>query len=142
MTKSGPDAAGANRLQRRKERTRAALIGAAQRLIAEGRVNVPVLEITQAADVGMGSFYNHFDSKEQLFEAAVADVLDSALLGAVDSPAPGGLTFQELSALLRTLLDGPAVGLQLTVFDPDLDPDGSQASALTDCLVSGLAGRP
>ena len=78
MTKLGPDAAaGANRLQRRKERTRAALIGAAQRLIAEGRVNVPILEITQAADVGMGSFYNHFDSKEQLFEAAVADVLDA-----------------------------------------------------------------
>ena len=45
-------------------------------MIAEGKVNVPVLEITKAADVGMGSFYNHFDSKEQLFEAAVADVLD------------------------------------------------------------------
>ena len=59
----------ANRLERRKQRTRAALINAAQTLIAEGRLNVPVLEITQAADVGMGSFYNHFDSKEQLFDA-------------------------------------------------------------------------
>ncbi len=66
-----------NRLERRKQRTRAALVKAAQRLIAEGKVNVPVLEITKAADVGMGSFYNHFDSKEQLFEAAVADVLDA-----------------------------------------------------------------
>jgi AcrR family transcriptional regulator len=66
-----------NRLERRKQRTRTALVKAAQRLIAEGRVNVPVLEITQAADVGMGSFYNHFDSKEELFEAAVADVLDA-----------------------------------------------------------------
>jgi AcrR family transcriptional regulator len=66
-----------NRLERRKQRTRAALVKAAQRLIAEGRVNVPVLEITQAADVGMGSFYNHFDSKEQLFEAAITDVLDA-----------------------------------------------------------------
>ena len=66
-----------NRLERRKQRTRAALVKAAQVLIAEGRLNVPVLEITQAADVGMGSFYNHFDSKEQLFEAAVADVLDT-----------------------------------------------------------------
>ena len=65
-----------NRLERRKQRTRGALVKAAQTLIAEGRLNVPVLEITQAADVGMGSFYNHFDSKEQLFEAAVADVLD------------------------------------------------------------------
>ncbi|OYN81320.1 TetR/AcrR family transcriptional regulator [Mycolicibacterium sphagni] len=54
-----------------------ALIKAAQSMIAVGKLNVPVLEITQAADVGMGSFYNHFDSKEELFEAAVADVLDS-----------------------------------------------------------------
>src|SRR3984957_16346984 len=77
MMSAMPDIPMPRRLQRRKERTRAALIRAAQRLIAEGRVNVPVLEITKAADVGMGSFYNHFDSKEQLFEAAVADVLDA-----------------------------------------------------------------
>jgi AcrR family transcriptional regulator len=82
-----------NRLGRRKQRTRAALIKAAQRLIAEGKLNVPVLEITQAADVGMGSFYNHFDSKEQLFEAAVADVLDAhgamldRLTASIEDPA-------------------------------------------------------
>lgn len=66
-----------NRLERRKQRTRGALIKAAQGFIAAGKLNVPVLEITQAADVGMGSFYNHFESKEQLFEAAVADALDA-----------------------------------------------------------------
>lgn len=65
-----------NRLDRRKARTRAALIRAAQSLIAEGRTSVPILEITQAADVGMGSFYNHFETKEQLFEAAVEAVID------------------------------------------------------------------
>ena len=65
-----------NRLDRRKARTRAALIRAAQMLIAEGRTNVPILEITQAADVGMGSFYNHFQTKEELFEAAVEAVMD------------------------------------------------------------------
>ena len=65
-----------NRLERRKQRTRAALIAAAQTFIAAGKFNVPVLEITQAADVGMGSFYNHFDTKEQLFDAAITDVLD------------------------------------------------------------------
>jgi arginase len=68
-----------------------------------------------------------------------ADVIDSALLGAVDSPAPGGLTFAELAELLRRLLAGPAVGLQVTVFDPDLDPGGEQARELTDCLVSAFA---
>lgn len=82
-----------NRLERRKQRTRAALIKAAQRLIAAGRLNAPVLEITQAADVGMGSFYNHFDSKEQLFAAAIADVLDThgvlldRLAASVEDPA-------------------------------------------------------
>jgi arginase len=67
-----------------------------------------------------------------------ADVIDSALLPAVDSPWPGGLSFEELSSLLRELAPG-AVGAQVTVFDPDLDDDGSQARALTECLVSGLA---
>lgn len=60
-----------NSLQRRKQRTRAALIKAARDFIAAGNPNVPVLEITRAADVGMGSFYNHFDTKEQLFQAAL-----------------------------------------------------------------------
>ena len=82
-----------NRLDRRKARTRAALIRAAQTLIAQGRTNVPVLEITQAADVAIGSFYNHFDSKEQLFEAAVEDVMDGYgqllddLTADIDDPA-------------------------------------------------------
>ena len=73
-----------SRLRRRKMLTRGALIRAAQSFIAQGVLNVPVLEITQAADVGMGSFYNHFNSKEELFEAAVDDVLDGygALLDA------------------------------------------------------------
>ena len=67
----------ANRLDRRKARTRAALIRAAQGLIAQGRTNASILEITQAADVGMGSFYNHFETKEQLYEAAVEAVMDA-----------------------------------------------------------------
>jgi arginase len=63
-----------------------------------------------------------------------ADVL---AIDAVDSPAPGGMSFDELAALLARLAPG-AVGVQVTIFDPDLDPDGSIAEALTDCLVRGL----
>ena len=82
-----------NRLDRRKAQTRAALIRAAQTLIAQGRTNVPILEITQAADVGLGSFYNHFQTKEQLFEAAVEAVMDGYgqllddLTGDIEDPA-------------------------------------------------------
>ena len=82
----------ANWLERRKQRTRATLIKAAQGFIAAGRFNVAVLEITQAADVGMGSFYNHFDSKEQLFQAALNEIFDAFgarldRLPSVDDPA-------------------------------------------------------
>ncbi|MFJ9363740.1 TetR/AcrR family transcriptional regulator [Nocardia sp. NPDC101769] len=65
-----------NRLERRKARTRAALVRAAQSFLAAGKLSVPILEITQAADVGMGSFYNHFQTREELFEAAVEEALD------------------------------------------------------------------
>ncbi|MFC7447863.1 TetR/AcrR family transcriptional regulator [Rhodococcus daqingensis] len=75
MTEGG--AAAESRLERRKAHTRAALIRAAQSFIAAGNLNVPVLEITRAADVGMGSFYNHFESKEQLYRAAVDDALEA-----------------------------------------------------------------
>jgi AcrR family transcriptional regulator len=82
-----------NRVDRRKARTRAALVGAAQTCIAEGRTSVPILEITQMADVGMGSFYNYFETKEQLFQAAVEDALETfgdaldALTGDLEDPA-------------------------------------------------------
>ena len=66
-----------SRLDRRKARTRQALIDAAVRLIAEGRGDrASIAEITEEADIGFGSFYNHFDSKEQLFQTASEDVLE------------------------------------------------------------------
>ena len=65
------------RLDRRKARTRQALIDAAVRLIAEGRGDrASIAEITEEADIGFGSFYNHFDSKEQLFATASEEVLE------------------------------------------------------------------
>jgi AcrR family transcriptional regulator len=111
-----------NRLERRKQRTRAALIQAAQTLIAAGRFNVPVLEITQAADVGMGSFYNHFDTKEELFEAAVAGVLDSH-----------GALLDQLTALIEDPAETVACSFRLTGRYFRHRPQESQI-----LLVSGL----
>ena len=74
---SAPSAPRATRLDRRKARTRQALIDAAVRLIAEGRGDrASIAEITEEADIGFGSFYNHFDSKEQLFQTASEEVLE------------------------------------------------------------------
>jgi AcrR family transcriptional regulator len=47
------------------------------RLIAEGRGGrASIAEITEEADIGFGSFYNHFDSKEQLFGTASGELLE------------------------------------------------------------------
>ena len=65
------------------------------------------------------------------------DILDPAHMPAVDSPAAGGLSPAELTALLAALAPR-ATGAQVTVFDPDLDPDGRYATELTGILAAGL----
>jgi AcrR family transcriptional regulator len=136
-----------NRLERRKQRTRAALIQAARGFIAAGKTNVPVLEITQAADVGMGSFYNHFESKEELFEAAVADVLDNHgalldLLTAVsDDPAETfACSFRLTGRMFRRRPQESQIllvsGLNLMSSDRGLAP-----RAQRDITAAAAAGR-
>lgn len=64
------------RLDRRKARTRRALVDAARTLLVErGTDEVSIQEITDRADVGFGSFYNHFSTKAELFEVAVSEAL-------------------------------------------------------------------
>jgi AcrR family transcriptional regulator len=144
-----PDNSGGSetRLERRKMRTRAALIRAAQNFSASGKLNVPVLAITQAADVGLGSFYNHFDSKEELFQAAVNDVLDlhGALLDklteSLEDPAETfarsfrltGRLFRRRPEMSRVLLNN---GLDLISSDRGLGP-----RALRDIEAATRAGR-
>jgi AcrR family transcriptional regulator len=71
------DTAALNRLDRRKARTRAALVAAARELLASREpAEVSIQEITETADVGFGSFYNHFESKAELFDAALEEVLE------------------------------------------------------------------
>jgi arginase len=69
-----------------------------------------------------------------------ADVLDPAVMSAVDSPDDGGLLPDELGPLLRTLVRSPrCVGLNVTVYAPDLDPDGTAGARLADLLVAAFA---
>lgn len=68
---------GESRNARRKRETRERLLDAALRLMAErGMAGVAINEITEAADVGFGSFYNYFDSKEAIHEALVKQVFE------------------------------------------------------------------
>lgn len=69
-----------------------------------------------------------------------ADVLDARVMPAVDSPNERGLSFAQLRALLAPLLASPkAVGLELTIYDPDLDPDGRYGAALAHTIEAAFA---
>ncbi|MFD3587377.1 TetR/AcrR family transcriptional regulator [Streptomyces sp. NPDC058683] len=66
-----------NRFERRRAETRQALVRAARQILAEtGDTSASIQAIAERADVGFGSFYNHFESKTELFEAAVVDALE------------------------------------------------------------------
>jgi AcrR family transcriptional regulator len=148
QTASAGTAPTPNRLDRRKARTRQALIDAAVRLIAEGRGDrASIQEITETADIGVGSFYNHFETKEQLFQAAAEEalerwgqMLDRACAG-IDDPAEVfavslrisgrlGWTHPDLARLLT--------GLGLDTLDT---PRGLAPRALRDIKKGQAAGR-
>jgi arginase len=91
---------------------------------SRGIVTIARQALERVAPIDAG-FWIHFD----------VDVLDPDLMPAVDSPLPGGLSFAQAAQLLGALVQHPAaLGLQITIYDPTLDPDGSCASQLADML--------
>jgi arginase len=69
-----------------------------------------------------------------------ADVLDDAVMPAVDYRLPGGLSFEELAEVLSTAFhSGFTVGLDVTIYNPKLDPTRSAARGLIDALVKSLS---
>jgi len=100
-----------------------------ERLRADGIARVVRREIARLSSQGVRGFWVHVD----------ADVLDPEVFPAVDTPEPGGLTFAELTQLLRELLASDlAAGVQICIFDPDLDPDGRYARGLVDAVAPAL----
>jgi arginase len=72
-----------------------------------------------------------------------ADVLDDAIMPAVDYRIPGGLSWDELGLTLRHAMDsGRAVGLEVTIYNPSLDSDGSSGKGLAETVGAALAGSP
>jgi arginase len=68
-----------------------------------------------------------------------ADVLDDALMPAVDYRQPGGLAPTELTAILRrAMASGLAVGLSVAIYNPALDSGGAAGRALIGAVVEGL----
>jgi AcrR family transcriptional regulator len=83
-----------DRHARRREETRTRLMQAARALFArQGVDNTRINEITEEADVGFGSFYNHFEGKEAIVEAVLAETIGAqgaeigALTADIEDPA-------------------------------------------------------
>jgi AcrR family transcriptional regulator len=83
----------------RRDRTRLALVRAGQKLFAERPIDiVSIDDIVQAADVGRGSFYNHFTDKDEFEREIVAEArreMEAAIAAA---------TASESDPALRTVL--------------------------------------
>lgn len=145
---STSEVARVGRTDRRKSRTRAALIGAAQRILAlRGTTEVAVQDITDEADVGLGSFYNHFTSKAELFEQAVLELL-SEFGGALDAACAGMDDPAELVSVgvrLTCRLAGsqPQVARILVLAGPQflIADRGLAPQALRDIMAGLRAGR-
>lgn len=76
-------------------------------------------------DENLDGFWIHFD----------VDVLNNRIMPAVDSPAEDGLEYNELTGLLLPLLKHPkATGIQITILDPELDPEGMYTKPFVDEL--------
>ena len=67
-----------SRGERRRQETRAKLIRAAHELMGEKGIGATTIqEITDTADVGFGSFYNHFESKQAIVQAIFDETIES-----------------------------------------------------------------
>lgn len=94
-----------------------------------GFANALSVALEPLMDPGIERIFIHFD----------ADVLDDAIMPAVDYRLPSGLSFAEVTQAIQAVsLTGKLAGLTLTIFNPRLDPDGSIGKNLTSCLVAGL----
>ena len=85
------------------------------RLRATGMENCAAQFLKMVEDKQLDGFFIHFD----------VDVLNDRIMPAVDSREPDGLEYHEMVELLGKLLSSPkAIGIEITILDPDLDKNG------------------
>lgn len=93
-----------NGFERRRQRSRAALLDAAIELFQRQGVSATKLEeICEAADVSARTFFNHFESREHLYEA-IARQRGAQLAALVEARAESGRPFKgQLGGLLEDI---------------------------------------
>ncbi|HWZ98748.1 MAG TPA: arginase family protein [Candidatus Dormibacteraeota bacterium] len=83
----------------------------------------------------------HADSREYVVHLDT-DLISNHEFPAVNVPAEGGMPFTDVrTALTEAVRSNFLVGLTITQYNPDKDPDGSAAKKLVDLLVETLSAR-
>jgi len=100
------------RSDRQRERTRRRLLDAGRTLIADrGVAGLRIQQITERADVALGSFYNHFGSKEELVEQVVTESLADLATATVATVGPNADPAEAVAAanlwFIRIAYDEP-----------------------------------
>jgi len=96
----------ATRQQRRTSRTRQRLLDAARTVFSErGFEAVRIEEITERADLGKGTFYYHFGSKENIISEVMAGVLAELVQAVEDHCAGAGSLPELLDALIAAHIE-------------------------------------
>jgi arginase len=95
---------------------------------------------TAAAAEQAVAFLTRRDGPQGFWIHVDADVFDETIMRAVDDPRPNGLAWEDLVSVLRVAIaSGKAVGLQIAIYNPDFDPDGSNGRGLAATIRSALA---
>jgi arginase len=79
------------------------------------------------------------DDLDGFFIHVDADCLNDDLMPAVDYRIPDGFSWSELKTTLEMAVSsGKAIGLEVTIYNPNLDEDGSAGRGLVDALIQAL----
>jgi len=82
----------------------------------------------------------HFEHKSFWLHVDV-DVLNPIWMPAVDSPDPGGMNPDELLIILRSAIQSPrCIGMEITIYDPTMDPARHGARLIVDLLSMAFQG--
>jgi arginase len=103
-----------------------------QTVLAQGIEAVARRVIAKLEARRLGSLWLHVD----------LDVLDQAVMPAVDSPGSPGFNYAQLAGFVGILqASGRLAGMDFAIYDPDRDPSARYARALVHCLADAIRVR-
>lgn len=80
------------------------------------------------------------DSTQGFWVHVDFDVVDSAEMFAADCPEPEGISFADLAKIISVAVSKKGcLGMDITIYDPDLDPSGLCATRIVSCLKIALS---